>query len=64
MSSQSFDLESAFHGTLFTAALFNELKFISVLVRMCPLFYSTSGNFDKMWGFFSAVNCLMLKSLT
>lgn len=46
MSSQSSDLESALRRTLFTAALFNELKFISVVVEMCPLFESTSGNFD------------------
>ena len=33
VSSQSFDLESDLRRTLFTAALFNELKFISVLVK-------------------------------
>lgn len=37
LSFQSFDLESALQRTLFTAALFNELNFISVLVETCPL---------------------------
>ena len=32
MSFQSFDLENALRRTLFIAALFNELNFISVLV--------------------------------
>ena len=55
-SSQSSDLESALRRTLFTAALFNELKSISVVVEMFPLFESTSSDFD-----FSvvAVYCLM-----
>lgn len=37
-------LESALPRTLFTAALFNELKLISVPVGMCPLFPFTTSN--------------------
>ena len=56
MSSQSSDLESALRRTLVTAALFNELKSISVVVEMCPLFESTSSDFDFC---VVAVYCLM-----
>lgn len=45
---QSFDLESALHRTLFTAALCNELKRISVLVNMCPSFQSTRSHFLRL----------------
>lgn len=41
-------LESALLRPLFTAALFDGLKLISVLVRMCPLFQSASSSSQEV----------------